>query len=756
MRSTVLLRTTLVMLIVSGALLHGQQASFPFQLLVTTQTTSNVVANGGSVTFLAAIGQTETAHMIFTYQGTGTAQFSQAPAVFGSPSFSVTVSNGVAPSPTLPVTLNPGDNIALDVVFKPSSALEVSGQLVLPFLETVPTTVGLQSAQNSITLNFIGTAPSFAFSYVLQSNLNSVPIQPGGTIAFPATLVNAAAQAAFVITNSGSGAGQITGVSLLPGSSPAFQLQATPGLPANLSAGQVLQATLLVYTPTAVGNNTGQLQITYGSVTGTGSTTATFSLTGSGSSSSFTYAVIQSNGQSTTVAPSGTITLPDTAVGSTSSVIVKVQNSGNAVGIVNSVNLTGQGFQLTGVPPTAPSLMPNASFTFSITFTPTQPGPFTGQLAVGADLFNLSGQGLGPQLGLSYVTSAGTTITINATTNPAVVFTPIQVTQSEQLTIMVTNTGTSQATVSNVSIGVPIGQTISPFSVPGEPALPVTLAPGASFSFNVAFAPILVGFAQGTLQVDANAIPLSGSGTTPPPLPSYSFQGASGTVSAQSQPGVGLTLAAPYPVALAGVLTLTTSGNMPTDPAVQFLTGFRTIPFLIPANSTTANFAGQGSQAFLQSGTIAETITLTPSFATQLGGVDITPASPATMQLTVPSAAPTLIAVQLASSTSNGFSLNIIGYSTTRTLSSLSLTFAPASGFNVAATQFTVNLSQVAPLWFQSTAALTFGGQFEINLPFTLQGTVASTQTLLQTIASVSVTATNSVGASNSVQTNLQ
>ena len=751
MRSTVLVRTTLVMLIVSAALLHGQQASFPFQLLVTTQTTSNVVANGGSVTFLAAIGQTETAHMIFTYQGTGTAQFSQAAAVFGSPSFSVTVSNGVQPSPTLPITLNPGGNIALDVVFKPSSALQVSGQLVLPFLETVPTTVGLQSAQNSITLNFIGTAPSFTFSYVLQSNLNSVPIQPGGTIAFPASLVNTPAQAAFVITNSGSGAGQITAVSLLPGSSPAFKLQATPGLPANLLAGQVLQATLLVYTPTIVGNDTGQLQITYGSVTGTGSTTATFSLTGSGSSSSFTYSVIQSNGQSTTVAPSGTITLPDTAVGSTSSVIIKVQNSGNAVGTVNSVNLTGQGFQLTGVPPTAPSLMPNASFTFSITFTPTQPGPLTGQLAIGADLFNLSGQGLGPQLGFSYLTSAGTTITINATTNPAVVFTPIQVTQSEQLTIVATNTGTSQATVSNLSIGEPN----SPFSVSGQPALPVTISPGSSFQFNLNFTPTTVSSTQGTLRVDANTIPVLGTGTAPPPLPSYSFQGASGTVSAQSQPEVGLTLAAPYPVALAGTLTLTTSGNLPTDPAVQFLTGLRTIPFLIPANSTAANFAGEGSQAFLQSGTIAETITLTPSFATQLGGVDITPVSPPTMQLSVPAAAPTLIAVQLASSTSNGFSLNIIGYSTTRTLSSLTLTFAPASGFNVAATQFTVNLSQVSPLWFQSTAALTFGGQFEINLPFTLQGTVSATQTLLQTIASVSVTATNSVGTSNSVQTNL-
>ncbi len=481
-----------------------------------------------------------------------------------------------------------------------------------------------------------------------------------------------------------------------------------------------------------------------------------FNLSGSGSSSSFTYSVIQSNGQSSTVTPGGTINLPDTAVGSTGSVIVKVQNSGNAIGTVNSVNLTGQGFQITGLSQTLPSLNPNSSFTFTITFTPTQPGPFTGQLAVGADLFTVSGNGLGPQLGFSYVTSAGTTITINTTTSPAIVFTPLQVTQSEQLTFTVTNTGTSQATVSNVSIGPPIGQTASPFSVPVTPALPATLAPGSSFTFNVAFAPTLVGFAQGTLQVDANAIPLSGSGTAPPPLPSYSFQGASGTVAAQSQPGISLTLAATYPVALTGVLTLTTSGNLPSDPAVQFLTGGRTVPFVIPANSTSANFSGQGSQAFLQTGTIAENITLAPSFATQAGDVDITPTSPPTVQLSVAAAAPTLISVQLASSSSNGFSLNIIGYSTTRTLGSLNLTFAPASGFNVAATQFTEDLSQIGPLWFQSTSAQAFGGQFEINIPFTLQGTVTATQTLFQSIASVSVTISNQVGSSNSITTNLQ
>lgn len=742
MRPALTLRTTLALLIGTAGVMHGQQTNFPFQILVTTPTNASTVANGAQIQFLAEIGQSQTAHIVAKYQGIGTVQISIPVVLFGSPSFTATASANATGQ--VPITLNPGDNIAYDVIFKPTSTLQVSAQLVQSFVEIVPSGTGLQNLQNSLTLNLIGSAPSFTFSYVLQSDLVTTPVAPGGTITFPATLINTSAQANFDVTNTGSGNGQISNVSLLAGSSSAFKLQALPLFPFPLTATQTLQ-TLLVYTPTAVGTDTGQVQVTYGS-----GTTVTFNLSGSGSSSTFTYQLIQSNGKSSAVLPNGTITLPDTAVGSTSSLIVKVINSGNAVGTVNSVNLTGQGFQLSGLSPTLPSLKPNDSFTFSINFTPTQPGPFNGQLAVGADLFSLTGKGLGPQLGFSYISSAGT-ITIG-TTNPSVVFTPLQVTQSEQLTFVVNNTGTLPAIVSNLSIG----ETNSPFSVSGQPPLPITINPGNSFQFNVAFAPLAVGFIQGTLRVDANAVPLTGTGTPPPSLPAYTFQGPAGNIAAQSQPGIGLKLSSVYPVALAGILTLTTSGNLPSDTAVQFATGGRTVPFLIAANSTSATFAGEGTQAFLQTGTVAETITLTPTFAIQAGGVDVTPDSPSTIQLTVPPAPPTLLTVQIASATTNGFILNVIGYSTTRNLTTVSVTFSPSTGFNVPSLQFSVDLSQVAPLWFQSTSAQSFGGQFEVAIPFLLQGKVATGQTLFQALASVSVTASNDVGTSNSIQTLLQ
>jgi hypothetical protein len=208
-------------------------------------------------------------------------------------------------------------------------------------------------------------------------------------------------------------------------------------------------------------------------------------------------------------------------------------------------------------------------------------------------------------------------------------------------------------------------------------------------------------------------------------------------------------------LALTGVLTLSTSSDLVNDPAVQFATGGRTVVFVIPANSTDANFANQGPQLPMQTGTVASTITLTPSFATQAGGVDVTPGSPTTLQFTVAAAPPVLIAVQPVNETASSFSLNVTGYSTTRTLTSVTLQFTAAASLTLGTSQVTIDIQQAATVWFQSTASQAFGGQFTVTLPFTLQGTPPTGQMLLQTIASISTTVSNERGASNSLPAKL-
>jgi hypothetical protein len=720
-----------LLLSLAAGVVSAQQINF--SLLVTENGVSATVGNDSTLSVNSALGVAETVDIKATYTGNSQATVAQPPQLLGSSNFTVTLDG------TLPLVLNPGDSLTMHVVFRPTNVAQTTARVSLVFTEPSNSTTGPATVQGAIVLTFQGTAPQFTLSYVLQTVGNVIALPPGGTVIFPPTPINTTAQAALNITNTGSGPGQVTAITQPTGA--VFKLQGLPLLPFTATAGQTLPL-LLLYSPTAVQADTSQFQITF-----EGGNTVTVNLQGSGSSAAFSYSVIQ-GGVPSPVKPNGTIKLPDTNVGDTSSLILEVQNKGNATGTVNSVSIAGQVFQITSPPLFPETLKPNDSFSFSIAFTPTQAGPAQGQLVIGSDLFTLSGQGLGPKLAFSYVSSAGT-ITLPPAT--AVVFSPIAVAQSEHVSFIVKNAGTTTATVANIGIQ----EQKSPFSISGLPGLPLSLAPGQSSQFTITFTPVSTAFTNGTLVLDTNTVALIGSGTAPPPLPAYTIQGPSGTASPQTQSTVSLTLANSYPVALVGALTLTTAGSLGSDPAVQFATGGRTVTFSIPANSTSADFASQGPQILLQTGTVAETVTLTPTFATQPGGVDVTPASPTILQFTIASAAPTLLTVQ-ATGQGTTFTLNVVGYSTTRKLSALNVTFTAATGFRLPTPQFTIDVSQVSTAWFQSAASQSFGGQFEISIPFTLQGTPPSGKTLLQSLASVAVTVTNDVGTSNSLQSTIQ
>jgi hypothetical protein len=711
----------------------GSAQTFPFQLRVTSTNSAAVVPNGATLGFSAPLGQSQTIRLTATYDGSGTVTVSQDPQIFGPPDFTDTLAG------TPPLTLAPGESLIVDIQYAPTTANGENAQFNLPFTETTSITSPPTVSQNQISLNLQGTAPSFTLSYILQSVLNVVPLQPGGTIPFPGTLINTVSQANLDITNLGSSSGQVTAITLT--GSPAFKLVGTPLLPVPVPAGQQLQLSL-TYQPTAVGTDTGQIQLSYNS-----GAPVTINLQGSGISPMFSYNITQGS-QTTPVTPPGPISLPDTNVGSSSSVVIQVKNTGNTTGTVSSVPSVTGPFQIS-TPPVFPQvLMPNASFMFTLTFTPTQPGNQTGQLLIGSDLFTVNGNGLGPDIVFSYVSGA-TTITVGL--NGSVIFSPTAVGQTSQLTFMISNTGTTAANVSNIGIG----EQNSPFSLSVLPNLPATLAPGQTVQFTINFTPIAVGLINGTLHIDATSIPLIGSGTAPPALPAYTIQGPSGNVAAQSQAVVSLNLASPYPLALTGVLTMSISTNLIADQAFQFITGGRTVAFVIPANSTSAIFANQGPDLPLQIGTVASTITLTPSFATQAGGVPLTPSSPTTLQFTVAPAAPVLVTGVPANETASSFVLSLTGYSTTRTLTSVTLQFTAAAGMTLGTSQVTINIQPAATLWFQSTASQAFGGQFEVNLPFILQGTPPTGKTLLETIASISATVSNGVGTSSSVGVNL-
>ena len=710
-------------------------AQFNFQLTVTENGNAVLIPNNAALSFNAPVGQTQTARITGIYLGSGQVVISQLPQLFGSGSFTVNF------PAKLPLTLTNGGNFSFDLQFHPTSSSQTTAQLNLPYVETVtgPAPAFAQiPTQGLITLQLQGTAPSIVLSYILQADQNVVTVQPGGSLVFPATPINTAVQATFNITNRGSGSTQINGISV---SGSAFKIVGLPLFPITLGSGQSLQIGVR-YMPTAVTSDTGQIQIMVDP-----NTILNIGLEGSGTStaSAFAYQLVQ-GASSTPVDPGATISLfPDTNVGETSSLSMQVQNTGNAPGTLSSISLVGSGFQLSDLPPLPQTLAPNGSVAFTITFVPAKPGTSSARLMIGSDTFTLSGLGLGSSLAYSYV--VGETI-VKLPANGSVVFSPVMISKTSALDFTVSNTGTLPATMSNIGIG----EQNSPFSLSGVPPLPVTIDPNSEIHFTINYTPVTIGFSNGTLRLDTTVIGLTGSGTAPPPLPAYTILGPSGDVDPQSQPAVRLTLASAYPVAIAGTLAMSVSTDLTVDPATQFSTSGRSVPFVIPANSTDAIFAGQGPQIRLQPGTVAGTITLTPSFATQAGGVSLIPDSPKPLQFSVPSAPPVLIGGQITNGTANSFTLVVTGYSTTRSLTALNVQFTPATGFTVPQAQFTIDLRQQSTVWFQSGTSQSFGGQFTVSVPFSFQGTVPTGQSVLQSVSSLSVTSSNSSGTSNSLQ----
>ena len=471
----------------------------------------------------------------------------------------------------------------------------------------------------------------------------------------------------------------------------------------------------------------------------------------------------------TVFSPGATINLPNANPGLTSSLAIRVINGTGVVQTVSSIASSGASFSLTQVPGLPAQLGPGASLVFTINFTPTQAGTATGSLVINSDTFVLSGVGTAAQLVFSYQ-AAGTTITIGST-NTSVVFSPIAIGTSKQITFNVRNGGTLPVVISNIGVGQAAGTGVgtanaNAYTVSGLPSLPTSLAAGSDFSFTITFQPTILGFTNAVLQVDTNAIPLIGSGTAPPSIPAYTITGVTGSVPPKTQPSVSLTLATPYPVALTGVLSIAVTGSLPGDPAVQFATGGRTVPFAIPANTTSAIFgatgATVGTSVGFQSGTVADTITFSPTFATKDGQIDVTPATPTTLQISVPTAVPVLAGVQLTNATtvaatstapaSNSFNIAVTGYTTARNLTGFNVQFTMNSGYTMPQTQFTVDLTSASNIWFQSSASQAFGGQFIVTVPFTFSGSLPSGASIQSAFAAVSVTVVSAQGNSNTVQ----
>ena len=724
----------LFLLVATAGCLFSQ--TIPFNIRVQTGSNLTNVPSGAVIPVAATrVGATADASIQIAYIGATPATIAATPQLIGSGDFTV------VGFPKVPLVLNPGDAFPFIVRYQPQTAKVETAQLNLQYTIAPAATgaVGSPATTGFLTLGFSGAAPDLVPSYSLQTNGNVVQLTPGSQIVFPSTVVNSTAVANFSVTNRGSADGTVDSISL---TGDAYQMLGVPLLPFTLAAGAELRITLQ-YTPTRIETSSGVLQVSLGG------TNQSFSIQGTSTGSLFAYEYL-TGATVTPVQANGSVSMPDTALGASVSVAFRIRNIGSANGIVNSINLIGTGFALTAPPVLPVTLAPGATLVFTITFTPQQPGSLTGRLQIGNDSFVVAGRGIGPQLQYSY--SASDTATTIAP-NGSILFPPLTVGQTFHTTFVVHNIGTSATSVTNIGVVEPK----SPFVVTGLPSLPIALQPDGVAQFDVAFTPQVIGFSTGTLRLDTVNFVLSGQGTTPPSLPSYQFSGPSGNVDPFQQVAVGLALSSPYSLDLAGTLTLSVSADpLTADPAVQFSTGGQSVNFTIPANTTQAVFANGQTQARLQTGTVAGTIRLTPTFATAGGSVDVTPGSPTRLQMTVPSVAPKILAARVTAQTTTGFTIAITGYSTPRALSDVVVNFTAATGFQIAGAQTTVNVAADAGTWYRSAASTAFGSQFTLQLPFTLSSNSTTITSPVSSLSSVSVVVRNAQGASDTVTIALQ
>jgi len=221
-----------------------------------------------------------------------------------------------------------------------------------------------------------------------------------------------------------------------------------------------------------------------------------------------------------------------------------------------------------------------------------------------------------------------------------------------------------------------------------------------------------------------------------PPPPTTSI-----TVGTTTQPVVGLTTSAPYPLEITGLVTLTFASTVGgTGEEARFSNGTRSLEFIVRANTTQAIFPTVPSPAII-TGTVAGTITTIANMSA--GGQNITPSPAPTNTITINSAVPVITSVALQQ-VSGGINVVVQGYSNTREVSSGSFTFTVSSSTPAALVQVTVPLTSAFTTWFNNSASNATGGQFRLTVPFSITGSATA-------VTKVSVTLTNTQGASAAV-----
>jgi hypothetical protein len=356
------------------------------------------------------------------------------------------------------------------------------------------------------------TASGIVVTYV-DANGNAFVVSPGATITFAPTAAGTPAVVTVDISNPQPQSVTVNSVAV---SGAGFQLSGAPLPGSTIAAGGDVRFTVQ-FSSQQNGSASGSLNIN------AGIQNLSFSLAAQVvvPTSSVMVTYFDANGNAVLLAQGSTITFPTTPVGTPSVVTVDIANRGAQSAVVNTVSVSGTGFQVSGVPLPGSALAAGSDIRFTIQFDPTQIGSASGSLNVNAGTqnlsFPLSAQTAGPaftyQLQIGKTTTAllpGQTITIPNTAVGA----------TGSATVTIQNAGNAAGTIGNITVAGTV------FQLGGVPVLPLNLAAGASQTLTITFAPTQAGPATGQLTIGSDNFGLASSGMGPALSFTYSVAGS--------------------------------------------------------------------------------------------------------------------------------------------------------------------------------------------------------------------------------------
>jgi hypothetical protein len=509
---------------------NGTATAPPPVLGTPALTLSSSAVNFGSV----AVGSQASNSVTLTSSGTA-AVVLQSLAVNG---------DGFSTGPLqLPLTLAPGQQVAIPLTFSPANAGAQTGEITL--------TDNATGSPSGISLTGTGTA--------------SASLSAPTDIDFGDITVGSHGSRTVTLTSNGSTPVTVNSVTVAGASFSG----PTEVLPQVLQPNQQMSLKLN-FGPTADGNAAGTVTVSSNS---TASPKLVVQIHGKG---------VASNAASL-AASASSLSFGNVSVGSKATKTVTVTSTGTAPATITAASITGADYTATyaGVAVqnlTAPiTLQPGQQVTFSVVFDPTKTGTASGQLNLSTDTgspVNVTLTGRGEQATSPALTMSATNLNFGS----------VQVGSKGTLELTLTSSGTAPVTISSSTVagdGFKISSIVYPAGVSGWPA---TLNPGQQVTLSVAFTPDSVDSFAGDLAVASNAsggtanIPLSGTGDA---VPISQLTLSSDSISfGQTQVGSKVSRS----------LTLTSSGNAPlnintiTASGAQFSAGTPSLPAILQPN----------------------------------------------------------------------------------------------------------------------------------------------------------------------------